>query len=67
MGKYVVLDILKVLELNVIKQKMLALLIALPSGCRNVFIDNQTAKVRIAVLPVMEGKTCWNSTPELLE
>jgi len=46
---------------------MLAVLITLTPGHRNEFIDCQKAKVRIAVLPIMDGKTRWNSTLELLE
>jgi len=46
---------------------MLAVLIMLTPGRRNEFIDCQQAKVRIAVLPIMDVKTRWNSTMELLE
>jgi len=46
---------------------MLALVITLTPGRRNEFIDCQHAKVRIAVLPIMDVKTCWNSPLELLE
>jgi len=46
---------------------MLAVLITLTPGRRNKFIDCQKAKVRIAVLPIMDVKTRWNSTLELLE
>jgi len=46
---------------------MLAVLITLTPGRRNKFIDWQKAKVRIAVLPIMDVKTRWNSTLELLE
>jgi hypothetical protein len=46
---------------------MLAVLITLTPGLRNEFIDCQKAKVRIAVLPIMDVKTHWNSTLELLE
>jgi len=46
---------------------MLAVLITLTAGGRNEFIDCQKAKVRIAVLPIMDVKTHWNSTLELLE
>ena len=46
---------------------MLAVLITLTPGRRNEFIDCQTAEVRIAVLPIMDVKTCWNSTLELFE
>jgi hypothetical protein len=46
---------------------MLAVLITLTPGRQNEFIDCQQAKVRIAVLPIMDVKTCWNSTLELLE
>jgi hypothetical protein len=60
-------DILKVLKLTIIKQRMLAVLITLTPGRGNESIDCQTAKVRIAVLPIMDVKTLWNSTLELLE
>jgi len=46
---------------------MLAVLITLTPGRRNEFIDCQKAKVHIAVLPIMDVKTRWNSTLELLE
>jgi len=46
---------------------MLAVLITLTHGRRNKFIDCHKAKVRIAVLPIMDVKTHWNSTQELLE
>ena len=46
---------------------MVAVLITLTPGHRNEFIDCQKAKFRIPVLPIMDVKTCWNSTPELLE
>jgi len=46
---------------------MLAVLITLTPGRRNKFIDCQKAKVRIAVLPIMDVKTSWNSILELLE
>jgi hypothetical protein len=46
---------------------MLAVLITLTPGRRNEFIDCQKAKLRIAVLPVMDVKTHWNSTPQLIE
>ena len=46
---------------------MLAVLITLTPGCRNEFIDCQKAKVRLAVLPIMDVKTLWNSTLEMLE
>ena len=46
---------------------MLAGLITLTPGRRNEFIDCQNAKVRIAVLPIMEVNTHCNSTLELLE
>jgi len=46
---------------------MLAVLITLTPGRQNEFIDCQKAKVRIAVLPIMDVKTRWNSTRELLE
>jgi hypothetical protein len=65
--KYVFDDILKVLKLTFIKQRMLAVLITLTPGCRNECIDCQKAKGRIAVLPIMDVKTRWNSILELLE
>jgi len=46
---------------------MLAVLITLTPGRRNEFIDCQKAIVRIAVLPMMDVKTRWNSTLGLLE
>ena len=46
---------------------MLAVLITLTPGRRNEFIDCQKAKVQIAVLPIMDVKTHWNATLELLE
>ena len=46
---------------------MLCVLIMLTPGHRNQFIDCQKAKVRIAVLPILDLKTQWNSTLELLE
>jgi hypothetical protein len=42
-------------------------LITLTPGRRNEFIDYQTAKIWIAVLSIMDVKTHWNSTLELLE
>ena len=46
---------------------MIAVLITLTPGHRNEFIDSQKAKVRIPELPIMDVKTRWNSTLELLE
>jgi len=46
---------------------MLAVLITLTPSRWNEFIDSQKAKVRIAVLPIMDVKTRWNSTLELPE
>ena len=46
---------------------MLAVLITLTPGRRNEFIHCQKAKVCIEVLPIMDMKTRWNSTLELLE
>ena len=46
---------------------MLAILITLTPGRRNEFIDCQKAKVHIAVLPIMDVKTRWNSSLELLD
>jgi len=53
--------------LTFIKQRMLAVLITLTPGRQNEFIDCQKAKGHIAVLPIMDVKTRWNSTLELLE
>jgi hypothetical protein len=58
---------LKVLKLTFIKQRMLAVLITLTPGHPNEFIDCQKGKVRIAVFPIMNVKTRWYSTLELLE
>ena len=38
----------------------------LKPGCRKECIDCQKAMVRIAVLPIMDVQTRWNSTIELL-
>jgi len=46
---------------------MLAVLITLTPGHQNEFIDRRKAIVRIAVLAIMDVKTRWNSTLELLE
>jgi hypothetical protein len=46
---------------------MLAVLITLTPGRRNKCIDCQKATVRIAVHPIMDVKTRWNSTLELFE
>jgi len=46
---------------------MLAVLITLTPGRRIEFIDSRKANVRIAVLPIMDVKTHWNSTLGLLE
>ena len=45
---------------------MLAVLITLTTGRRNEFINSQEAKVSIAVLPILDVKTRWNSTLQLL-
>jgi hypothetical protein len=60
-------DILKVLKLTSIKQRKVARLNTLTPGRRNEFIESQKAKVRIAVLPIMDVKTHWNATLGLLE
>ena len=46
---------------------MLAVSITLTPGRWNKFIDCQEAKVRIAVLLIMDVKTRWHSTLQLLE
>jgi hypothetical protein len=46
---------------------MLAGLNTLTAGHRNEFIACQKPKLRLAVLPVMDVKTHWNSTLELLK
>jgi len=45
---------------------MLGVLITLTRGRRNKLIDCHKAKVRIAVLPIIDVKTQWNSTVKLL-
>jgi len=46
---------------------MLAVLITLSPGRRKECIDCQNATLRIAVLPIMDVKTHWNSTAKLFE
>jgi len=46
---------------------MLAVLITLTLGHGNEFIDCQKANVRIALLLIMDVRTLWNPTLELLE
>jgi len=46
---------------------MLAVLIMLTPGRQKKFIDRQKAKVIIAVLPIMDVKTRWNSIMQLLK
>jgi len=46
---------------------MLVVLIMLPPVRRNEFVDCHKARRRIAVVPIMDVKTWWNSTLELLE
>ena len=46
---------------------MLVVLITPTAGRQNEFIDCQQAKVHIAVLPIMDVITWWNSTMDLLE
>ena len=46
---------------------MLAGLITRTSDRRNEIIDRQKGNICIVVLPIMDVKTCWNSTLELLE
>jgi hypothetical protein len=46
---------------------MLAVLITLTPGHRNKFIDFQKARVHLAVFPIMDVKTGWNSTLKLLK
>jgi hypothetical protein len=46
---------------------MLAGLTRLTPGLRNEFMNCQKAKVRIAVLPIIDVKTRWHSILELLE
>jgi hypothetical protein len=64
---YIFHDISKVLKLNFILPRTFAILITLTPGSRNEPIECQNAKVRIAVLPIMDVKTLWNSPQELLE
>jgi len=46
---------------------MLAALVMLTPGRRKQFIDHPDAIVRITELPIMDVKTHWISTLELLE
>jgi len=46
---------------------MLALRITLTPGSRNEFIECHNAKVSIVVLRIIDEKTRWDSTLELLE
>jgi len=46
---------------------MLAVSILPTPGCRNEVIDCHKAKICSVVLPIMDVKTCWNSTLELFE
>jgi len=63
---YVFQDIVNDLKLTFIKQRMLAVMIMRTPGRRNNFVDWQKAEVRIAVQPIMDMNTPWNSTLELL-
>ena len=47
--------------------RMLAVWVTLTPGRWIEFIDCQGLTVRIAIPPIMNGKTCWNLTLELLE
>jgi hypothetical protein len=53
--------------LTFILQTMLAVMRMLTPGRQNKFIDCQKAKVRIAVLPILDVKTHWKLSLELLE
>lgn len=55
------------MKLNIKLQRLLAVLILLTPGRRNELIDYQIAKFQIAILPIMDVKTHWNLTLELLE
>ena len=46
---------------------MFAVLITLTPGHQNEFNDCQKATVLIAILPIMDVKSHWNSTLGLLE
>jgi len=46
---------------------MVAVGITLTPGRRNEFVDCHKANVRVAVLPIIDVKTRWNSTLEFLE
>jgi len=58
---------MKVLKLTFIQLRMLAVLIRQTTGPGNEFNICEKAKVRIAVLPIIDMKTHWNSTLKLLE
>jgi hypothetical protein len=65
--KYVFHDILKVLKLTFIYPRMLDVLITLTPGRQNESIDCQKDTVQIAVLPIRDVKTHWNSILELFD
>jgi len=65
--KVCILKYLKVLTLTFILPRMLTVLMTLTPGRRNESIDSQNAKVHIAVVPIMDVKTHWNSTLALLK
>jgi hypothetical protein len=46
---------------------MITVFSMLTPGCQNQFMDCQKVKVRIAVSPIMDVKTHWNSRLRLLE
>jgi hypothetical protein len=56
-----------VLKLTFMMQGMVAEFHTLTPGCRNEFIDFQKAIVKIAVQPIIDMKTHWNMTLDLLE
>jgi len=58
---------LELIKLTLTSQQMLAVLISLTPGRQSEFIDSQTASFQNAALTIVDVKTWWNSTAELLE
>jgi hypothetical protein len=67
LSKYLFDDIVNNLKLTLILERILAVLITLTPGLCNKLVDCQKANVRIAVRPLMDLETQWNSTVQLLK
>jgi hypothetical protein len=65
--KYVLHDILKLLKLTVVKERIVAELIMLTPGYQNEFIGCQTAYAGIAVQQMIGEMLYGNSKIELLK